>query len=164
MVEAVVTIPTFIILFAGLVFIWKLYLGKINAMGAARESLWYYAQSSNCGIAGSPSQDYSTPSGQTTSGISQQGSDGNIGAVDSAPGASKALNGPAAAQVSALNQPVGTVGQTATMTLHASPILGGFSAQVSGKMSLICNEPPADTKITDLPNMAVSEFSNLANW
>ena len=52
-VEAVIVLPFFILVFAGVMFVGKFYDSKLTVMREARQSAWTQSMS-NCGTAGDP--------------------------------------------------------------------------------------------------------------
>lgn len=164
MVEAVVTIPTFLILFASSIFVWQLYLSKIEAQQKARFDLWTYSISDNCNDPGEPG-----PGDGTAAQANMQ--NGSVQGVDN----SDLTSGGSAG--SGTDEGVSTVGgggQTGILkgqfsgntyvvssSVTAAGLLGGFTAPVSAKRTMLCNEPPHNG---DLKGLASGALHTLTGW
>lgn len=115
MVEAIVSIPFFIIIFVSMVFIGRLYRSKMSTHRQAMATAWQNA-TLGCDpavtgpIPGTPSID--------------------LGAAKDAPGAQLC------------NTSIGQVSETVAGNATASGALGGFSATTTTRTKLVCNERP----------------------
>jgi hypothetical protein len=154
LVESAVVIPVFLILFASLVFVWKLYLAKVDAMKGARLAVWSYA-SSNCTAWADPSN----ISPGALFGLSH----GSVssGGIGSSADTSAVRNAGASAHVDMVNKTLGTAAVSAHSEVIAGSLVGGFTAPVSAKTSVMCNEPPYNGT---LPAMVVAAFHEIVNW
>jgi hypothetical protein len=139
MTEAVVAIPFFIILFASLVFIGKLYGEKERTIRQARELAW--AQAMNCGA---------SQSGDPLSEIAVDGK------AKSETDKYKGVTGELA-----LSTEHGMASATVTGTASASGVLGGFTRKLSTTTRLTCNEQPLDG---DLKGVLKFGWKLLTNW
>jgi len=148
MVEAVVVIPFFIIIFASIVFVGKLYTSKLRVMRLSKESAWNFAIS-NCGNRGDP----------LTSSMAKSSS-----APTAEPGAHE--ESPSFDDYSEPDQPAsdgqseaqdlgGDKGQLASQDFESSvatmkanvsadAVIGGMSKTVTSRTRVICNEAPFD--------------------
>jgi Flp pilus assembly protein TadG len=140
LVETVIIMPALLLLFASLVYVWKLYLAKMAVMEAARGKAWSSA-SANC-------QD--TPATEKLPiGLPQVPTDPVNGAA-------------ATAHVDAVaKQDLGSTTATAGDQLTASSLLGGFTSRVAAQTSVMCNEPPYNGR---LPQMIVAAVHDLTKW
>lgn len=152
MVEAVVVIPTLIVLFATLVFAHELYRAKLLVMIDTRQQVWTYA-SSNCGSEGDPGYDYYSsgadalrsnnvgvePSASVPGGVTG----GNADAV----GAAGAITG---SQLDRVDQAYWTASVSRHATVQANPILGGFQSTVSSTNKVPCNVVPRNGRFYSL--------------
>lgn len=160
MVEAIVVIPTLLIIFAGLVFIWRLYSQKINVMSTARLAAWAYA-GSNCGQPGDPGPEdvASIPgaSGQTTAGMGNGNNGGT--AAENAQAQQVLRNTPSDVHADTMTRDLDTGAASAQGTVIPSPFLG-FEGPVSvtATVSVMCNEPPYNASLVDMIKAA---FYNL---
>jgi hypothetical protein len=141
MVEALVAIPFFIIVFAAGIYIGDVYGKKMSTMRAARLQAWTHA-SGNCegdaaqtGYAGGPDL------GQNGDG------DGNPG--EGAPGSA------------VLDAGYDEARSTVEDEAEASGVLGGTKQKVQTKTAVLCNEKPADGNI-----IGVFKYigANLSPW
>lgn len=127
MVEAVVAIPFFIIVFASMLYTAKLYGEKQRTLREAKQQAWSYALA-NC--EGSPGS--STSRQQDTDGV------GTDEAVDKyAPHTDGAE----------LLSDWGTASATVKGTTVASGAIGGFEAKLSTTTRVQCNEKPRDGNV-----------------
>jgi hypothetical protein len=145
MVEGLVVIPTFLILFAGLVFAFNLYDTKLRMMRLARESAWDYAMCS-CGTQGdAPSTACQTPEAQTennksagepptqappTSGSSNPLNSSKIGTVQ--------------APVDTTSRDMGSYEAALSQTITPGGWVGSFQTNVTSRTKVMCNEVPYD--------------------
>jgi hypothetical protein len=156
MVEAVVTIPALILLFAALIFGWRLYGQQGQVILNARLRVWTYADA-NC--------EGDALGGMSTSGLdngSGQWVDENDNPVDLS-GANKATAGASNATThkDTLTRTLGTVSLTTHGSVQASSLLGGFTSSVSGKRTVMCNEKPYNASLID---MAPAAFQAVSSW
>lgn len=152
MAEAVVVIPTFIILFACSIFLWQLYLQKERVMADSRFRLWTYAISTNCGTEGDPGVDDTAPSADGT-GISTGSMDngGNAGADTSAGQQAVANNG-----TQTLSKSMGTASLQESKSVTAAGVIGGFASNVGAARTMVCNEPPYNGNLLGLAKSALN--------
>ena len=160
MVEAVITVPTLILLFSGLVFVWRLYREKGRVTEDARLRVWTYADA-NCEGDG----ERGTSGGISTGGLDNgrnQWVDAEGNRADLS-GANQAMAGadPATTHSDILTRTLGTASLTARGAVQASGVLGGFTSSVSGKRTVMCNEKPYSASFL---NMAHAAFQAFASW
>jgi hypothetical protein len=159
MVEAVVVIPTLLILFAAMVFTWRLYGEKIRVTGDARSTAWSYAVS-NCGDPGDPGPEDDTTIGSGATKARGMGN-GENGAppADLAQAEHVTRNSPADVHANTMVKDLDTAVASAQAAVIPSPFLGLRSnVPVSTSRSVLCNEPPYNAS---LPNMIKAAFENL---
>ena len=151
MAEAVVVVPTFIILFACSIFLWQLYLQKERVMADSRYRLWTYAISTNCGQTGDPGVDDTAPSADGT-GISNGSMDngGNAGADTSS--GQQAVAG---AGTSTLSKSMGSASIQESKSVTAAGVFGGFSSNVGAARTMMCNEVPYNGNLMGLAKSAL---------
>jgi len=113
MVEALVAIPFFMIIFASTVFVGEFYRRKLKSH---RESMLLMWQASSLGC------------DETILGPLPGSANINLGAASEAPGAALCSTG------------FGEVTELATGSVQASGIIGGYTANASTSTKLICNE------------------------
>jgi hypothetical protein len=164
MVEAVVVIPTFILLFTASIFVWELYTQKEKTMADTRFKLWTYAISDNCGDPGQPgvggndapsvslTGDVSTA--QATNGLEGTGFSG-----DTSGGESKVQAGDT---TGTLSKSLGSVtyGEQGAM-VKAGGAIGGFQSTTTARRIMQCNEPPHNGTLVGLAKAAVH---TLTSW
>ena len=129
MVEAVVVIPFFIIIFASMIFVAKLYGEKQRTMRVAKEYSWTYAMS-NCesGGANAALESGGSPMGQMETEDPNVNSDPLEQFNGSDPGMDK------------FNKDWGTASATVTGSVTASKAIGGFTNDLSTTTKVQCNE------------------------
>jgi hypothetical protein len=155
MVEAVVAIPFFLLIFAGILFVGNLYQSKLTVMRMAKESAWNYAMC-NCGEAGDglssrcQTADGPPPGSGGSDSASPSGFDpGSISKVGSGPGGGLASKSFGSSQAS-LEQSV-----------TADGFLGGYSKKMSSRTKVMCNEAPHDG---DIKGWGSAAFDSLTKW
>ncbi len=159
MVEAVVVIPTLIVLFAAMIFTWRLYGEKIRVSGAARLTAWSYA-GSNCGTPGDLGPEDEAPE---VAGAAKEPGMGN-GDNGAAPGdlaqAESITKGSSSdTHANTMVKDLDTASATAQGTVIPSALLGFHSSvPVSTRRSVLCNEPPYNASLV---NMVKAAFDNL---
>jgi hypothetical protein len=153
LVESAVVIPVFLILFASLVFVWRLYLAKVDAMKGARLAVWSYA-SSNCDAWAEPTINPGVAFGLSHGSVSS-------GGIGSSADTSAVRNAGATAHIDMVNKALGRAAVSAHSEVIAGSLLGGFTSPVSAKTSVMCNEPPYNGT---LPAMVVAAFHEIVNW
>lgn len=133
LVEAVVIVPFFIIIFASMIFVGQLYGEKQRTIREAKQNAWVYAMG-NC--QGSMSDVSSETDGDPMGQL--QSSDPNVD-----PGQTQQFSGsdPGMAK---LQQDMGTAVATSTGKVTASKGIGGFTNSLSTTTRVQCNEPPID--------------------
>jgi Flp pilus assembly protein TadG len=133
LVEAVVIIPFFIIIFASMIFVGQLYGEKQRTLREAKQNAWVYAMG-NC--QGSTSDVSSESDGDPMNQL--QNNDPNVD-----PNQTQQFSGsdPGMAK---LQQDMGTAVATSTGTVTASKGIGGFSNKLSTTTRVQCNEAPID--------------------
>lgn len=153
MVEGVVAIPFFLIMFAGIVFVGKLYETKMRVMRFTKEAAWNYAMcncndkgdpiSSTCraaegASAGSGGADTAKPEGYDPSEVAKGGS---------GPGSDLATKqlGSSYAQMEA--------------KVTADRFLGAYTKSVSSRTKVMCNETPHNGDIKGWGSAAFDAFS-----
>jgi hypothetical protein len=154
LVEAAVITPVFLLLFAGLVFVSKLYLAKIEALEGARFGVWVYA-SSGCNSWADPTTvDPWAVFSRSRGSVSNGGVDANVNTTP-VQGADRS------AHVDVVSQTLGTASVSAQSKVISGALLGHFTAPVSAKTSVMCNEPPYNGS---LPSMIVAAARYLTQW
>lgn len=133
LVEAVVIIPFFIIIFASMIFVGQLYGEKQRTIREAKQNAWVYAMG-NC--QGSMDDVSSETDGSPMSQV--QNADPNVN-----PDPTQQFSGsdPGMAK---LQQDMGTAVATSTGSVTASKGIGGFTNNLSTTTRVQCNEPPID--------------------
>lgn len=163
MVEAVVVVPTFILLFTASIFVWELYTQKERVMADTRFKLWTYAISNNCGDPGEPGvggNDAPSVSlnGEVTTAQSTNGLEGSGVSGDTAGGYSKVQGGDSQQM---LTKSLGSITygeQGAKVT--AGGAIGGFQSGTSAKRIMLCNEPPHNGTLVGLAKSAVHTITS----
>lgn len=163
MVEAVVVLPTFIILFTASIFIWQLYVQKMKVMADSRYKLWSYAISDNCGDTGDPGVGGAAPAisltGSASTAQASNGLDGTGFAGDTGQGYGAVQNGDS---TGTLQKSLGSVTyEEHGKNVQAASVLGGFQATTSARRSMLCNEPPHNGTLFGLAKAAVH---SLTSW
>jgi hypothetical protein len=133
MVEAVVVIPFFIIIFASMIFVAKLYGEKQRTLRVSKEYAWVYAMS-NCegGSANTTLEQGGSPMSQLES------NDPNVN-----PQPLQQFNG-SDPGMEKFNKDWGTASATVTGSATASKAIGGFTNDLSTTTRVQCNETPRD--------------------
>ena len=159
LVEAVVVVPMFIVLFAMFVFVWKIYSFKVSAMALARQQVWTYAQSANCGTNGDASEGYSPPS---TSGVLGRAGAGML-PTTSAEQANQYSS--AAGGANTLSSDIDMASAVApTVQVSAGHAGGGDSAQIGATKKLTCNEAPYDGNLIGAGTEAIHDLTSWSFW
>jgi hypothetical protein len=158
LVEAVVVIPFFIIIFASILFVGNLYKEKMRVMRLAKEGAWAFAME-NCGNAGDPI---------TTQGIprSDGAPNGGAGPSDTASptndtedvGDEQKAGGDMAGLVS---KDYGSSSATVESSVGADGYIGGFSKPVKSYTRVMCNEAPFNG---DIKGFAQAGYQAITNW
>lgn len=164
MVEAIVAIPTFIVLFSSLLFAWQLYLKKIQVMGDARAKIWAFAFTdcttgspagfpgvAEAGLLGIDPLPASNLSQATDPPASFTGN-ANVG------GATSAASG---GQMSRLTTSLGSATLTSQGSVQANGFLGSFASKVGATRTVQCNEPPYNG---DLGYAVPIIYHDLTSW
>ncbi len=124
MVEALVAIPFFIVVFAAAVYIGDFYGEKLTTMRGARQAAWTHASGACEGNGAETGFAGGSDLGQNGEG------EGNPG--EGSPGSAVLDKGYDEARI------------TVTREAKASGILGGTTQEVKTKTSVLCNEKPED--------------------
>jgi hypothetical protein len=132
MVEAVVVIPFFIIIFASMIFVAKLYGEKQRTLRVAKEYSWTYAMA-NCESGGANATletSGSDPMQELANEEQNVNSDPLSEFKPSDPGTEK------------FDKKWGTASSTVTGSVTASKAIGGFTNELSTTTKVQCNEKP----------------------
>jgi hypothetical protein len=156
LVEAVVVIPFFIIIFASILFVGNLYKEKMRVMRLTKESAWAYAME-NCGNAGD---------GMTTTGIprSEDAPGGGPGASEPADtgdanlGDSEKAGGDMAGLAS---KDYGSSQAQMKSSVTADGYIGGLTKDVTSHTRVMCNEAPYNG---DLIGFLKAGWQAISTW
>lgn len=170
MVEAVLAIPVFVLLLAGVVYVHGIYTGKIRAMADARAFAWTYATRS-CQAAPTPEQlgikDSSSAAPNGT--VSADGTDvpgqlaqsGNaISSTGTAIDGSPVVQDVEAGHIGGANGTRGMAVGQSHVQMHASSVLGAVPTAATATVAVMCNEVPAD----GTPQGFITAAKDLARW
>ena len=137
LVEAVVLLPIFLLVFAGIEFGREVYLAKMQLMKDVRHSVW---RDSLHGCTG-PTKGERTGGDDFTSEVGQGGSAGSSTLDDygSHEGLKRSSN---------------KTGRTLTKTVARMPLIQRSEIKQQAKLQLICNEEPKNANILELVKMA----------
>jgi len=154
--EAVVAIPFFLIIFAGILFVGNLYQTKMSVMRMAKESAWDYAMC-NCGENGdSPSTRCQSPEGTAA------GSGGSDSAAAPSGYEPSTITGVGSGPSSDLaSKSFGSSQASMSQSITADGFLGGYSKTMSSQTKVMCNEAPHDG---DLKGWGSAAFDSLTKW
>ncbi len=147
MVEAVVAIPFFIIIFASILYVGKLYAQKQRTLREAKQQAWTYALN-NCEGGGGASKQ---PDGNPVSGLNSQGAGLGKGAGSYVP----------ASGGESLTTDWGTATATVKGTVVADNLIGGYTNKLSTTTRMQCNEKPADDSIL---GVLKAGWHNFTKW
>jgi hypothetical protein len=158
LVEAVIVIPVFIILFAGIVFFGKIYDAKLNMLRLTRQSAWTHAMA-NCGTAGDPAT--TTEPGNLDPAAEAEDPPG--GASGQPDGVAGPLRDALRIVGDAPHKDVATNGYKATQSktdtsVKADEPIGSITKQVSGASHVMCNEAPFDADRARVREAAMQTF------
>jgi hypothetical protein len=153
MVEAVVAIPFFVIIFASILFVGQTYGEKLRVMRTSKEKVWTYAMA-NCGERGDSGGGIA---GDTTGVLRGSESNGQNGGVD----LSQAGQAQGAPHSDVLRKDVGSATITVDSTVTAPGVLGGLRAKQSSYRKVMCNEPPYDG---DLSGTLKAAYRQMTGW
>jgi hypothetical protein len=132
MVEALVAIPFFIIIFASMVYIVRLYGEKQRTVRMAKEYAWTYAMKNCEGDPGKAEQ------GASSSPLDDaKSSDSNVDTKDLG-----TYNGASGADI--FSRQSGSSKATVKGSVTASKAIGGYTNQLSTTTKVQCNEAPKD--------------------
>jgi hypothetical protein len=149
LVEAVVAIPFFVILFASVIFIGQSYGEKLRVMRDAKQRVWSYAMA-NCGEGDGAKAD--------GTGIAKGAeSNGDNGGADT----SEASHAPRPPERDVIKKDLGSAAITVEGSVTASGILGGARANQKAYRKVMCNEPPYDG---DLLGTAKAAYHDMTGW
>lgn len=154
LVEAVVVIPFFIIIFASILFVGNLYKEKIRVMRLTKESAWAYAME-NCGTEGHP---------MTTTGIprSEGGPGSGAGPSDSAnPTDLSDAEKAGGDQAGLASKDFGSSEATMLSSVGADGYIGGFTKNVTSHTRVMCNEAPYNG---DLEGFLKAGWQAITKW
>jgi hypothetical protein len=153
MVEGVVAIPFFLIMFAGIVFVGKLYESKMRVMRVAKESAWNYAMC-NCADKGDPissqcktGEGAAAGSGGSDSAKPEGFDPSEVGKGGSGPGSELAT------------KQLGSSYAQMETKVTADKFLGSFTKSVSSRTKVMCNETPHNGDIKGWGSAAFDAFS-----
>ncbi|XYH94743.1 hypothetical protein ACMHYB_44025 [Sorangium sp. So ce1128] len=154
MVEAVVVVPFFIMIFVALLFVGSLYKEKLRVMRLAKQSAWMYAMA-NCGESGDPLTSRMTAADDAI--ISQTS---EICAVPADPKYSDAMKA-GGDQAGLASKRHGFAEARMASSVNASGGLGGVTKGVTGHARVMCNEPPYNG---NLSGFLKAGWNALTNW
>lgn len=134
--EAVVAIPFFLLIFAGIMFVGKMYMTKLAVMRMAKESAWNFAMC-NCNEVGdSPSSRCVPPDGPPAgSGGSDSGS-----AAGYDPSAISTVGSGTGSEIA--SKSFGSSQASMEQGVTADGFLGGYTKNMSSRTKVMCNEAP----------------------
>ncbi|HNS99459.1 MAG TPA: hypothetical protein PKL73_21045 [Polyangiaceae bacterium] len=146
-VEAVVVIPFFIIIFASMIFVAKLYGEKQRTLRVSKEYAWTYAMA-NCesGGANATLESEGSPMSQLESNDPNVNSDPLSQFQGSDPGMEK------------FDKSWGTASSTIQGSATASKAIGGFTNHLSTTTKVQCNEKPQKGNLRGVFHFAWSLF------
>jgi hypothetical protein len=156
LVEAVVVLPIFIIIFAGIVFVGKFYDAKLSVMRASRQSAWTEAMA-NCGTAGDPGTTRAQPADDSlpTAENEDPPGGGQPDGVDLASALRIVGDAP--------HKDIATAGYhgkkaKTERNVTADQPLGAIEKSVSGQAHVMCNEAPFDADRAQFRQAAMQTF------
>jgi hypothetical protein len=146
MVEALVVIPFFVLVFVCVVFMGGLYGAKLRVMRLTRESAWSYAIA-NCGTPGDPltsTHGQSSEAPKAADGDSDEPPDfSEYSEQGTSADEGKANAGEYGGEMGKLaSQDFGSSVATMEEPVSVSAGFGSFSKNVSSRTRVMCNEPP----------------------
>ena len=147
MVEAVVAIPFFIIIFVSMLYVGKLYAQKQRTLREAKQQSWTYALNNCEGSAGNAT---TQSEGNPMQNLGSQGANmpsGGNGQVNASGGGGLTKNW-------------GTATATVKATVVADKLIGGMTNDLSTTTRIQCNEKPAEGSISDVLHSAWSMFTS----
>ncbi len=152
MVEGVVAIPFFLLMFAAIVFVGKLYETKLRVMRLTKESAWNYAMC-NCGDGGDPA----TSTCRAPEGAAAGSGGADTGKPDGFDQSeiSKAGSGPGGELAS---RKFGSSLASMQAEIQADQFLGNFKKTMSSRTKVMCNETPHDGNIKGWGSAAFDAF------
>jgi len=148
MVEAVVAIPFFIIIFASMLYVGKLYAQKQRTLREAKQQAWTYALNNCEGSAGNATKQ---SGGNPMQNLNSQGAgmpSKGSGYVSSSGGSS-------------LTKDWGTATATVKATVVADKLAGGMTNKLSTTTRMQCNEKPAKDSIL---GVLKAGWHNFTQW
>ncbi len=143
MVEAVVVIPFFIIIFASMIFVAHLYGEKQRTLRMSKEQAWTYAMS-NCSGGSDAS---GSPIGQ----LSAEDSNVDGRPLEQFENSDRGME--------KLTKSWGTASSTITGSATASKAIGGFTDELSTTTKVQCNEEPLEGNLRGVFEFAWNLFS-----
>lgn len=155
LVEAVVVIPFFIIIFASILFVGNLYKEKLRVMRLTKESAWAYAME-NCGTAGHPMTTTGIPRSEGTPGSGPGPTDSesptDLSEADKAGGDKADFEA---------QKNFGSSEATMQSSVGADGYIGGFTKDVTSHTRVMCNEAPYNG---DLVGFLKAGWQSISNW
>lgn len=149
MVEAVVAIPFFILIFVSILYVGKLYAQKQRTLREAKQEVWTYALNNCEGSVGNVSQ-------SSGGGVTPMGGLNSKGVGITGKGA-KYVNDSGGG---GLTKDSGTAKATVKATVVADNLLGGFSNKLSTTTRMQCNEKPAQDSILGVLKAGWHDFTS----
>lgn len=154
MVEAVVSIPFLLLMFASIIYVNRLYETKMRVMRFAREAAWNYAMC-NCNDQGDPisstcrpAEGASTTKGSAGSGAASGYDAGKVTSVGSGPGGDLA------------GKDFGSSKSTLQAELKSDAFLGKFSKKVTSRTIVMCNEAPHNGNLKGWASTAMNMWKS----
>jgi hypothetical protein len=155
MVEGVVAIPFFLLMFSALIFVNRFYEAKMRTMRLTKESAWNYAMC-NCGERGDPGtsscrspEGNAAGSGGSDSGKPEGFDPGDIKKGGSGPGGDLA------------NKKFGSSLASMEAKITSDGFLGSFTKTLSSRTKVMCNEAPHNG---DLKGWGSAAFDAVTKW
>jgi len=143
MVEAVVAIPFFIIIFVSMLYVGKLYAQKQRTLREAKRQAWTYALNNCEGSAGNATKQ---GGGAPSPGGAQIPPSGGKYAKNSGGGS--------------LTKDSSTASATVKATVVADKLIGGFANKLSTTTRMTCNEKPAPDSISGVLKAGWHDFTS----
>jgi hypothetical protein len=153
MVEGVVAIPFFLIMFAGIMFVGKLYETKMRVMRQTKEAAWDYAMC-NCNDKGDPisSRCITPESASAGPGGSEGGKPEGFDPME----VEKAGKGPGGDMAT---KKFGSSLASMSTQITGDKFIGGFTKTVSSRTKVMCNETPHNGDVKGWGSAAFDAFS-----
>ncbi len=145
MVEAVVAIPFFIIIFVSMIYVGKLYAKKQRTLREAKQQAWTYALNNCEGSAGNATKE---SGGNPIQNLNNKGV-----------GMGQGGNYKGASGGGSLATDWGTATATVKATVVADNLIGGFTRKLSTTTRMQCNEKPAEDSILGVLKAGWHDFT-----